>query len=102
MLDMNLTGQTGERQTRTTQVRHGDGLADLIERAAAVLGVDKSVFLRSAIAREAQRVIKDSSHHVMTAEDAKLFAAALDTPPPPTPRARKAAESYRQRVVDAD
>ena len=61
MLDLNVTGLSGEKQTRTTQVRHGDSLAELIERATIALGVDKSVFLRSAIAKEAQRVIEDLS-----------------------------------------
>lgn len=102
MLDLNATGQSPEKQTRTTQIRHGDSLADMIERAAIALGVDKSVFLRSAIAKEAQRVIEESSHHVLTAEDARLFAAAMDKPPAPTPRALKAAAAYRQRVANAD
>lgn len=66
------------------------------------MGVDKSVFLRDAIAREARRVIDESSHHVLSAEDARLFAAALDTPPPPTPRVLQAAETYRRRVTHAD
>lgn len=100
MLDLNVTGLNSEKQTRTTQVRHGDSLAVLIERATAALGVEKSVFLRNAIAKEAQRVIETSSHHVLTAGDAKLFAAALDKPP--TPRALKAAASYRRRVANAD
>lgn len=102
MLDLNATGLSTEKQTRTTQVRHGDSLAALIERATAALGVDKSVFLRNAIAKEAQRVIEESSRHVLTAEDARLFSAALDKPPAPTPRALKAAASYRHRVADAD
>lgn len=102
MLDLNVTGLSTEKQTRTTQVRHGDSLAALIERATAALGVDKSVFIRNAIAKEAQRVIEESSRHVLTAEDARLFSAALDKPPAPTPRALKAAASYRQRVADAD
>ena len=29
------------------------------------------------------------THHILTAEDADLFAAALDTPPAPTPRRSK-------------
>ena len=102
MLDLNATGMSQEKQTRSTQVRHGESLANLIERATVTLGVEKSVFLRNAIAKEAQRVIEESSRHVLTAEDAKLFAAALDTPPAPTPRALKAAAAYRQRVVNAD
>ena len=102
MLDLNVTGLSSEKQTRTTQVRHGDSLAALIERATVALGVDKSVFLRNAIAKEAQRVIEDSSRHVLTAEDARRFSAALDMPPAQTPRALKAAASYRHRVANAD
>ncbi|MEM7651599.1 MAG: DUF1778 domain-containing protein [Pseudomonadota bacterium] len=102
MLDLDPTGLSGETQTRTTQVRHGDRLATLIERAAIALGVDKSVFLRNAIAKEAQRVIEDSSRHVLTADDAELFSIALDTPPAPTSRALSAAAAYRRRVVHAD
>ena len=73
MLDLNVTGLNSEKQTRTTQVRHGASLAALIERATAALGVEKSVFLRNAIAKEAQRAIETSSRHVLTAGDAKLF-----------------------------
>ncbi len=100
MLDLKVTGLSNEKQTRTTQVRHGDSLAALIERATLALGVEKSVFLRNAIAKEAQRVIEDSSRHVLTAEDARLFSAALDKAPPP--RALRAAASYRHRVANAD
>lgn len=102
MLDLVGTVNSDERQTCTTQVRHGDSLAALIEHAAMALGVKKSVFLRNAIAKEAQRVLEANSRHVLTAEDAKLFAAALDKPPAPTPRALKAAASYRHRVANAD
>ncbi|MXY33854.1 MAG: DUF1778 domain-containing protein [Boseongicola sp. SB0664_bin_43] len=102
MLDLKLLGQSGEKQTRTTQVRHGDSLSALIDRATTALGVKRSVFLRNAIAKEAQRVIDGSSRHVLTADDASRFAAALDKPPAPTPRALKAAASYRRRVASAD
>ena len=102
MRDLDVSGLVDEQQTRTTQVRHGDSLAELIDRASIALGVKKSVFLRNAIAKEAQRVIEANSLHVLTVEDATLFAAALDKPPPPTPRALKAAASYRRRVAKAD
>ena len=102
MLDLVATGLGDEKQTCTTQVRHGDGLATLIERAAIALGVRKSVFLRNAIEKEAKRVLEANSSHVLTAEDVKLFAAALDKPPAPTSHALKAAASYRRRVANAD
>ena len=102
MLDFQISDLDAEKQTRTTQVRHGDGLGDLITRAATALAVDKSVFLRAAIAKEASRVLEAGSRHVLTPEDAAQFAAALDVPPEPTPRARAAAKAYSRRVVHAD
>lgn len=83
-------------------MRHDDHLALLIERAALALAVDKSVFLRTAIEREATRVLELQSRHVLTPKDAEMFVAALDAPPAPTPRAIEAAENYRARVVYAD
>ncbi len=102
MLDLidTRTGKIG--QTRTTQIRHDDKVAMLIKHASEVLGVNKTEFLRHAITKEANRIIKDNSYHVLTPEDAKLFLAALDKPPALTPHALKTATSYRRRVVYAD
>ena len=72
----------------------------LIERAA--LAVDKSVFLSTAIGREATRLLELQSRHVLTPEDAEMFVAALDAPPAPTARALKASENYRAQVIHAD
>lgn len=102
MLDFHPSKLDSETQSRTTQIHHGDALGDLIARAAASLGLDKSVFLRAAIEREASRVLEASSRHVLTKDDAARFAAALDAAPAPTPRARAAAKAYRARVVHAD
>lgn len=102
MLDFETGPLETEEKTRTTQIRHGEGLADLIDRAAQSLGLDKSAFLRAAIAREAERVLETRSRHVLSPEDAARFAAALDKPPKPTPRALAAAKAYRQRVEHAD
>ena len=102
MLDFEKPSSTLARRAKTTQVRHDDRLADLIERAALALAVDKSVFLRAAIEREATRVLDLQSRHALTADDAARFAAALDAPPAPTPRALEAARRYQARVVHAD
>lgn len=83
-------------------MRHDDRLAILIDRAAMSLAVDKSAFLRAAIEREAIRVLEAQSRHVLSQADAEQFAAALDTPPAPTPRALDAARNYRRSVVHAD
>lgn len=102
MLDLDTIASTSAKQTRTTQVRHDESLALLIERAALSLAVDKSVFLRAAIEREARRVLEAQSRHVLTPEEAEQFAIAMDAAPAPTPRALEAARNYRARVVHAD
>ena len=102
MLDFDAGSRTSAKRSKTTQLRHDDRLADLIERAALALAVDKSAFLRAAIEREAVRVLDLQSRHVLTPEDAEAFSAALDAPPTPTPRALEAARNYRSRVARAD
>ena len=49
MLDIDAGQAIRESRPKSTQVRHDDRLASLIERAALALAVDKSVFLRAAI-----------------------------------------------------
>lgn len=102
MLGFQLSSFEREKNTRSTQIRHGDTLASLISEAAAALGVEKSVFLRAIIEREASRILEARSTHILSAQDAELFSAAMDAPPAPTPRAIKAAKAYRDRVVNAD
>ena len=102
MPDFDTPSTAPTRQTRTTRIRHDDRLADLIERAALALSVDKSTFLRAAIEREATRILELQSRHTLTPEDARDFAAALDAPPAPTRRALEAARAYGTRVVHAD
>jgi len=102
MLDPHHIDTSSDKQTKTSQIRHDESLGGLIDRASLALGLDKSVFLRGAIAKEATRILEAQSTHVLSSEDAALFAAALDTPPAPTEAARKAARSYRARVVHAD
>lgn len=102
MLNPYRTSGLSGKLSRTAQVRHDDRLAILIERAATSLAVDKSVFLRAVIGNEALRVLQAQSRHVLSQEDAEQFAAALDAPPTPTPRALDAARNYRRRVAHAD
>lgn len=102
MLNFDTPPKTSAKQTKTTQVRHDEQLANLIERAARALAIEKSTFVRYAIKLEAMRVLEFQSRHELTPEDARVFAAALDSPPSPTLRALEAARSYRERVVHAD
>jgi uncharacterized protein (DUF1778 family) len=73
-----------------------------IESAATVLGLDVSAFVRRTIARETEAVLAAQTGYAMAPADVAAFAAALDTPPTPTPAALQAAARYRARVVHAD
>lgn len=73
-----------------------------VEAAATFLGLDASTFVRRTIAREADEVLSAQSSYLMTPIDVVALAAALDTPPAPTPAAIRAAARYRDRVVHAD
>ena len=73
-----------------------------VETAAALIGLDASAFVRRTIAQAADDVLAAQTGHLMTPEDLDAVAAALDTPPAPTPAARRAAARYEVRVVHAD
>lgn len=94
--------QTDEANDTTTQIRHGRAMKDKIDAAAAVLGVNKSVFLRWAVDRQCTQIIEDQQRHKLTAEDAAAFKAALDAPVVVSERASKAAKSFATRVGHAD
>lgn len=102
MQDLNPASLENEKQSRTTQIGHGDARFDLIERASVSLAVEKSVFLRTAIAGETERVLEQQTRPVLTAEDAEAYPRATDTPPEPTPRTKATMQLYRDRVVHAD
>jgi uncharacterized protein (DUF1778 family) len=94
--------QIDEANDMTTQIRHGHTMKDKIDTAAAVLGVNKSVFLRWAVDRQSAQVIEEQQSHKLTAEDAAAFSTALDTPVVVSERAAKSARSFAVRVVHAD
>lgn len=95
-------GPIDEANDLTTQIRHGARMKDKIDAAAAVLGVNKSVFLRWAVERQCAQVLEDHQRHKLTAEDALAFSAALDAPVVVSDRAAKAAQSFAARVGHAD
>lgn len=57
---------------------------------------------RSTESEDAEWATEDCPRYVLTAEDAELFSAALNTPSDATPRALKTAGAYRRRVLHAD
>lgn len=94
--------QIDEANDLTTQIRHGQTMKEEIETAAAILGVNKSVFLRWAVHYQCSRVMEEHQNHKLTKEDAAAFSAALDAPVVITERAANSAKSFATRVVHAD
>lgn len=100
----NIPNQAASREANdaSLEVRMPSGLRDHIDMAAAMLGLDRSAFVRMSVKRAVDEVIEAQTHHHMSPEDAAAFVAALDAKPSPTPAALAAARQYRKRVLDAD
>ena len=69
-----------------------------IQRAAALSGVDDSVFTMNAAYRSALETIAAHERTVLQPVDHAAFFTALDAPPAPTERLRAAAERHRKTV----
>lgn len=69
-----------------------------IQRAAALSGVDDSVFTMNAAYRSALETIASHERTVLQPVDHQTFFAALDAPPAPTPRLKAAAARHRKTV----
>jgi uncharacterized protein (DUF1778 family) len=102
MLNLNPTPEDRASNDGVLRTRLPRALKARVESAAAVLGIELSAFVRRTIAREAEDVLAAQAHYDMSPADVAAFAAALDTPPKPTPAALRAARRYRERVNHAD
>jgi uncharacterized protein (DUF1778 family) len=70
----------------------------LIQRAAELLGESISAFTVSTLVREAQQVMARFSALQLSDRDRDSFLAALDNPPEPNARLRKAAKAHASGV----
>lgn len=70
-----------------------------IQKAAALSGVDDSVFTMSAAYQAALTTIEAHERTDLTTVDHQAFFAALDTPPAPTEALRAAFRRHRETVV---
>ena len=68
----------------------------LIAQAAELLGQSLSVFSVSTLVREAEQVVERFERLRLSDRDRDAFLAALDHPPKPAARLRKAAEARRR------
>ncbi|MCP3732752.1 DUF1778 domain-containing protein [Sphingomonas sp. MG17] len=87
-----------ERASERMNFRVKPRVKQAIQRAAALSGVDDSVFAVTALYNAALATISTHEHTVVTERDFKAVLDALDNPPQPSDRMRRAVEGYKRRV----
>jgi uncharacterized protein (DUF1778 family) len=76
-------------RTRTINIRVEPNQRDVIDRAAKVLGKDRSAFMLDIAYREAERVLLDRRLFALNEAAYDEFVAALDAQPADNPRLRQ-------------
>lgn len=88
-----------ERSTVRMNFRTKPRIKQAIQRAAALSGVDDSVFTINAAYRSALDTIAAHERTILQPIDHAAFFAALDAPPAPTQRLQEALVRYRGTIV---
>ena len=99
MLGHDITGAIDERSTERMSFRTKPRIKETIQKAAALAGVDDSVFTMNAAYRSALETIAAHERTVLLPVDHAAFFAALDQPPPPTDKLRAAVARHRKTVA---
>lgn len=89
--------EIAERSTERMHFRTKPHVKRAIQRAAALSGVDDSVFTINAAYKAAIETIATHERTVLQPADYEAFFEALDNPPPPTEKLRQAAKRYHDR-----
>lgn len=87
-----------ERSTERMNFRTKPRIKQTIQRAAALAGVDDSVFTMNAAYESALKTIEAHERSVLAPVDHIAFFAAMDAPPAPTDRLRAAFARHRETV----
>jgi uncharacterized protein (DUF1778 family) len=88
-----------ERSEARMNFRTKPRIKSTIQQAAALSGVDDSVFTMSAAYEAALATIAAHERTVLQPVDHAAFFAALDAPPPPAEALRAAFRRHRETVV---
>jgi uncharacterized protein (DUF1778 family) len=86
------------RNTARFNVRTRPHVKALIQRAAALSGVDDTAFIMNAAYDAAARTIERHERIVLTGADAAAVLAAIDNPPPPTEKLKAAMKRHRETI----
>ncbi len=92
------TKDTGERASERMNFRTKPHIKRTIQQAAALCGVDDSVFTMNAAYTSALAMIETHGRTMLDSVDHAAFFAALDNPPAPGSKLRDALERHRSRV----
>jgi uncharacterized protein (DUF1778 family) len=88
-----------ERSTERMNFRTKPRIKKIIQQAAALSGVDDSVFTMNAAYQSALETIAAHERTVLQPVDQAAFFAALDNPTPPTERLKVAFERHRTTII---
>lgn len=88
-----------QRSSERMHFRTKPEVKAVIQRAAALSGVDDSTFAMNAAYRAALDTIASHERTRLESADHEAFFAALDDPPPPTEKLKAARQRYNE-VVD--
>lgn len=92
-------GALDERSTERMNFRTKPHIKQTIQRAAALAGVDDSVFTMNAAYQSAQETIAAHERTILQPVDHAALFAALDAPPAPTEKLRAAFVRHRNTIV---
>lgn len=88
-----------ERSSERMNFRTKPRIKRTIQRAAALLGVDDSVFTMNAAYRSALETIAAHERTALQPADHAAFFAALDNPPAPTEKLRRAFARHKETIA---
>ena len=91
-------GAVDERSTERMNFRTKPRIKAAIQRAAALAGVDDSVFTINAAYRAAMDTIATHERTILQKGDVEAFFDALDNPPPITAALRAAIDRHHRTI----
>lgn len=92
------TNDIKERSSERMNFRTRPRIKQMIQRAAALMGVDDSVFTMNAAYRSAMETIAAHERTKLAPVDHEAFFAALDNPPAPTEKLHDAFARREKRI----
>ena len=90
--------EVDEQSSARMNFRTKPRIKQAIQRAAALSGVDDSVFTMNAAYRAATETIAAHERTFLQPVDHQAFFAALDNPPAPTEKLRAALRRHRETI----